>query len=170
MTQAVVVMGVSGCGKSTVGAAVAEALGTTLIEGDALHPAENIAKMAAGTPLTDADRAPWLDAVADAMKHLAADDAIPVAACSALKRAYRDRLRARSGLDILFVHLVGSRDALVARMKRRTGHFMPAALLDDQLATLEPPQPDEWSLTVDMDMAPDRIAATAAAGLSGDGR
>jgi len=164
--QAVVIMGVSGCGKSTVSAAVADALGTVLIEGDAFHPPANIAKMAAGTPLTDADRAPWLDAVADAMKRSAEDNAIPVATCSALRRAYRDRLRTRSGLDILFVHLAGSRDALVARMKRRTGHFMPVALLDDQLATLEPPQPDEWSLTVDMDMAPERIAATVISHLS----
>jgi len=170
MTQAVVVMGVSGSGKSTVGAAVAAALGTALIEGDALHPSANIAKMAAGSPLTDADRAPWLDAVAAAMEDGAADGAVPVAACSALKRAYRDRLRTRSGLDILFVHLVGARDALVARMQRRAGHFMPVALLEDQLATLEEPQPDERSLTVDMDMAPDRIAAMVVADLSRDGR
>ena len=166
MTQAIVIMGVSGSGKSTVGTAVATALGTTLIEGDDFHPPANIAKMEAGTPLTDADRTPWLDAVADAMKRRAEDQAIPVAACSALKRTYRDRLRLHSGLDILFLHLTGSRAALVARMEHRTGHFMPVALLDDQLATLEPPQPDEWSLTVDMDMEPQRIIAEVAARLS----
>ncbi|HEY4225623.1 MAG TPA: gluconokinase [Pseudolysinimonas sp.] len=142
-SRPVVVMGVSGSGKSTVGAAVADALGLTFVDGDSLHPASNVAKMAAGIPLDDADRAPWLDAIA---ARLSSDPV--VIACSALKRAYRDRLRA-SAPDLVLVFLEADRATLLTRMTHRPGHFMPASLLDSQLATLEPPAPDEHALTVD---------------------
>ena len=143
-SRPVVVMGVSGSGKTTVGAALADALGLPFVDGDALHPAANVAKMAAGIPLDDADRAPWLDAVGAV---LAAGPV--VVACSALKRAYRDRLRAAApGLELVF--LDGSRELLASRMTARPGHFMPASLLDSQLATLERPDPDEHSVTVDI--------------------
>lgn len=144
---AIVVMGVAGSGKTTIGEALAKRLGAAFIEGDGLHPAANVAKMAAGTPLADEDRWPWLDAVAAAIaRDRAAGPA--VAACSALKRSYRDRLRAGAG-PLLFVFPDGSREMLAARLQSRRGHFFPASLLDDQLATLEPPQADEDFLRVD---------------------
>jgi gluconokinase len=143
-SRPVVVMGVSGSGKTTVGAALADALGLRFVDGDALHPAANVAKMAAGIPLDDADRAPWLDAVGAV---LAAGQV--VVACSALKRAYRDRLRAAAP-DLELVFLDGSRELLASRMAARPGHFMPASLLDSQLATLEPPTADEHPVTVDV--------------------
>lgn len=138
-------MGVSGSGKTTVGAALAHDLGLELVDGDALHPAANVAKMAAGIPLDDADRAPWLDAIGAV---LAAGPV--VVACSALKRVYRDRLRAAAP-TLQLVFLDGERDVLASRMAARPDHFMPASLLDSQLATLEPPAPDEHALTVDID-------------------
>nr|WP_229673530.1 gluconokinase [Nakamurella endophytica] len=142
-----VVMGVSGSGKSTVAALLAGQLGWDLEEGDDLHPPENVAKMAAGTPLTDQDRWPWLETVASwIMEHTMAG--LPgIITCSALKRSYRDVLR---GPDVVFVYLRGSRDMIGARMAARVNHFMPAALLDSQLSTLEPPGPDEQVLTVDI--------------------
>lgn len=132
----VVVMGVCGCGKSSVGARLAQHMGCDLIEGDVHHPPANRAKMTAGTPLTDEDRWPWLDRLAQEMRirHRAGKSA--VVACSALKVAYRDRLRA-SGTDPVFVHLVGNPEIIRARMAARTDHFMPPDLLDSQLATLE---------------------------------
>lgn len=140
-----VVMGVTGTGKSTVAAMLTEHLGWELREGDALHPAENIAKMAAGTPLTDADRWPWLDQIAGWIEELAAEDAPGIVTCSALKRSYRDRLRRP---NVTFVHLAGDRVTLVARLATRRGHFMPPSLLDSQLATLEVPGPDENVITI----------------------
>jgi len=143
-SRPVVVMGVSGSGKTTVGAALADALGLPFVDGDALHPEANVAKMAAGIPLDDADRAPWLDAVGAV---LAAGPV--VVACSALKRVYRDRLRdAAPGLQLVF--LDGRRELLATRMAARPGHFMPTTLLDSQLATLEPPGPDEHALTAEI--------------------
>lgn len=139
-----VVMGVAGCGKSTVGAAFAAAIGARFIDGDDLHPAANVAKMSAGVPLTDDDRWPWLDRVADVLIGNV------VVGCSALKRRYRDRIRATAG-PVRFLHLAGSRDVIAARMANRPGHFMPAALLDSQFAALEPPGPDEDAVTVDID-------------------
>jgi len=139
-----VVMGVSGSGKTTVGAALAEALGLRFVDGDALHPAANVAKMAAGIPLDDADRAPWLDAIGAVLA-----GGQVVVACSALKRAYRDRLRAAApGLQLVF--LDGGPALLASRMTARPGHFMPASLLDSQLATLERPEPGEHALTADI--------------------
>lgn len=153
-------MGVSGCGKSTVGAALADRLGVPYVDGDDLHPPPNIAKMQGGQPLTDADRWPWLDAVARVLVRPPV-----VVGCSALRRVYRDRLRAGAGGPVRFVHLAGDRAVLAARMAGRTGHFMPAALLDSQLATLEPPGPDE-ALTVDIDQPVGPLVAQIVAGLS----
>lgn len=149
----VVVMGVSGTGKSTIGVAVAAALGLPFVEGDDLHPPANVAKMAAGIPLDDADRAPWLDLVA---AELAARPS--VVACSALKRAYRDRLRAAAP-DLALVFLHGAPELLAERVGARTAHFMPGSLLDSQLATLEPPTPDEQPIAVDVALTPAEIVA-----------
>ncbi len=142
----IVVMGVSGCGKSSMGEALAHRLGLPFIEGDALHPPENVAKMASGTPLTDEDRWPWLARVGQA---LAAPKGGAIASCSSLKRVYRDVLRREAGENVIFVYLHGSRDLLLSRMQHRPGHFMPASLLDSQLATLEVPGPDENAIPVD---------------------
>lgn len=152
----VVVMGVSGCGKTTVGLALAERLGARFVEGDRLHPEVNVAKMRAGIPLADADRWPWLDAVAAAL----ADGGPVVASCSALKHSYRDRLRARSGVLLHFLHLAGNREALAQRMADRPGHYMPVSLLDSQLAALEPPSADE-ALTLPIDMPTSIMVETA---------
>ena len=135
-------MGVSGSGKTTAGEALAAALGVPFEDGDALHPAANVAKMAAGIPLDDADRAPWLDAIGAV---LAAGPV--VVACSALKRAYRDRLRVAAP-DLELVYLEVDRATLLDRMTHRT-HFMPPTLLDSQLATLEPPAAEEHALVMD---------------------
>jgi len=152
----VVVMGVSGSGKTTVGAALAHALGLPFVDGDSLHPAANVAKMAAGIPLDDADRAPWLDAIGAV---LAAGPV--VVACSALKRAYRDRLRAAAP-ELRLVFLDGSPSLLASRMAARPGHFMPTTLLDSQLATLERPEPDEHALTADIVEPSGEIVASLA--------
>lgn len=143
----VVVMGVSGCGKSSVGRAIAEASGWQFIEGDDLHPAANRAKMTSGTPLDDADRWPWLDAIADAARTAEAQATSVVVACSALKRSYRERL-ARAGDAVTFVHLDGDRDTILRRMQARADHFMPPALLDSQLATLQPPTAGERAIRI----------------------
>ena len=147
-----VVMGVSGCGKSTVGAAFALAIGGRFIDGDDLHPPENVSKMSAGVPLTDADRWPWLTLVGAT---LTGD---VVVGCSALKRAYRDRIRAVAG-PVRFLHLAGSKAVIAARMAARPGHFMPLGLLDSQFAALEPPGLDEDAVTVDIDQSLDAIVA-----------
>lgn len=132
-----VVMGVSGCGKSSLGSALAQALALPFTDADDLHPATNRAKMAAGYPLTDADRWPWLDSVGAV---LAAQDG--VMACSALRKVYRDRLRQKAG-PLQFLHLDAPREVIATRLAGRQGHFMPAFLLDSQLATLEPLAPGE---------------------------
>jgi gluconokinase len=142
----VVMMGVSGSGKSSVGAALAERMGWPFEEGDDLHPPENRAKMSAGIPLTDADRAPWLDRIADWMH--GRFGAGGVVSCSALKRAYRDRLR-EADPDLRFVLVDPGRAELERRLGARQGHFMPPSLLDSQLATLERPTPDERALVLD---------------------
>ena len=137
-------MGVAGCGKSVVGAGLAAALGAPFLEGDDLHPDANRRKMTGGQPLTDADRAPWLDAVG----HWLADHPEGVASCSALKRAYRDRLRVAAP-GVRFVHLAGDGEVASARVAARAHHFMPAALVDSQLRDLEPLGADEAGLTLD---------------------
>lgn len=152
MTARIVIMGVSGCGKSTVGAALAKALTIPYRDGDDLHPAANVEKMRAGIPLTDDDRWPWLDHVAATLR-----DAAPVIiGCSALRRAYRDRIRAGAGGPVQFVHLTGSRAVIAARMAARKGHYMPPTLLDSQFATLEPPGPDE-AIRMDVDQSLTRL-------------
>jgi carbohydrate kinase (thermoresistant glucokinase family) len=145
-------MGVAGSGKSSVGPIVATELGWPYQEGDLLHPPANVAKMAAGTPLTDEDRRPWLARVRDWI----ATHPDGVITCSALKRSYRDALRDE---HVLFVHLAVTREQLLRRLTARTGHFMPASLLDSQLADLEPPGPDEPAVTVNAEVAPDEAAA-----------
>jgi len=144
--QHVVVMGVAGCGKSTVGAALAEHLRAGFIDGDALHPQSNIDKMASGTPLNDDDRAPWL---AEIGRNFSTSRTALVIACSALKRRYRDSIRS-GDLSVVFVHLHGSKDVLKQRTEGRAGHFMPPALLDSQLTTLEPLQSDEVGIVLDV--------------------
>ncbi|MEX3610758.1 gluconokinase [Rothia sp. LK2588] len=143
-----VVMGVSGTGKTSLARALARTLGYTFIEGDDLHPGTNIALMRSGTPLTDADRAPWLQLIADAVSEQHALGQGTVVTCSALKRKYRDVLRTASG-KIVFVHLTAPREVILQRVTDRRGHFMPPALLDSQLATLEVPGDDEPHLSVD---------------------
>ncbi len=141
-----VVMGVAGCGKSAVGAALAVAMAVPFRDGDDLHPPENIAKMRMGQPLTDTDRWPWLALVGQAL----APGAL-IIGCSALKRGYREFITQKAGAPVTFVHLAGNRAVIEARMRARQGHFMPPTLLDSQFAALEPPDPDENAITVQID-------------------
>lgn len=138
----IVVMGVSGCGKSSLGRALAEQWHCPFYDGDDFHPAGNIAKMSAGIPLTDADRWPWLTALQEVMAGHVQQGTTAVVACSALKKSYRDLLR-QAGAEVYFVYLAGKFDLLWERISTRPGHFMPAQLLQTQLATLEPPTPAE---------------------------
>ena len=149
-------MGVSGSGKSTVGAALARRLGVPFADADAFHPAANITKMAAGKPLTDADRYPWLEAVG---RWLADHDGGGVMSCSALKRAYRDRLRSHAP-RIEFLHLTGSPELIARRQADRLGHFMPSALLQSQFDILEPLAPDENGIAVDVGQSVEGIVET----------
>lgn len=164
----IVVMGVSGAGKTTIGEALASRLGTTFIDGDSYHPRANVEKMSRGEALTDRDRMPWLALIAGAMRgHVArseqafkkqgADAAPPpipegcsVAACSALRRSYREYLTQQAGEDIFYVFLGGSKEIIHSRMLNREGHFMPSQLLDSQFAALEPLASDEFGLTLDV--------------------
>jgi len=155
----IVVMGVSGTGKSTVGSALAQALGLRFVEGDDLHPESNVDKMAHGIPLTDDDRAPWLDRIAEELHRPV------VVTCSALRRVYRDRLR-RAAPDLALVYLHGPRELLAERMGARPGHFMPTTLLDSQLATLEAPTPDENAIEMDVVLTPAEIVERVAARLA----
>lgn len=136
-------MGVSGCGKSSVSAALAGRLGLPYFEGDALHSPENVEKMRRGVPLTDDDRWPWLDRVAGTLA------APAVVSCSALKRVYRDRIRQGTGGPVVFVHLAGDKALIAERMAARSGHYMPTSLLDSQFAALEAPGPAE-AITLDI--------------------
>ncbi|WP_406433982.1 gluconokinase [Streptomyces sp. NBC_00631] len=154
----VAVMGVAGTGKTTIGPLLAARLGVPYAEGDDFHPPANIAKMSAGHPLDDADRWPWLDAIG-AWAH-GREGLGGVVSCSALKRAYRDRLRV-SAPDLVFVHLTGDRQLIEDRMSHRQGHFMPTALLDSQFATLQPLEADEAGVAVDISGSPEEITARA---------
>lgn len=158
----IVVMGVSGSGKSTVGAALARRLIVPFADADALHPDANIAKMAAGKPLDDNDRHPWLDVVG---RWLADHCEGGVMSCSALKRTYRDQLRAHRP-TVEFLHLSGTPELIAGRQAGRTGHFMPASLLKSQFDTLEPLEPDEHGITVDVDDSVDAIVERFVAYLS----
>jgi gluconokinase len=158
----VVVMGVAGTGKTTIGRLLAARLGVPYAEGDDFHPQANIAKMSAGVPLDDADRLPWLDAIG-AWAHERTGLG-GVVSCSALKRAYRDRLRAAAP-GVVFLHLAGDRALIERRMAQRQGHFMPTALLDSQFAALQPLQPDEAGVAVDVSVTPEEITARATAAL-----
>jgi gluconokinase len=150
MSLRLVIMGVAGCGKSTVGAALSEQLGIPYRDGDDLHSDEAVEKMRAGIPLTDEDRWPWLDRIAETLS----SEAPLIIGCSALRRVYRDRIRAGAGGPVAFVHLAGDRDLITARMASRTGHYMPPSLLDSQFATLERPGSDEAiEVTIDQPTA-----------------
>ena len=153
---ALIVMGVSGSGKSTIAAKLAERIGWRCEDGDRFHPASNVAKMSAGHPLTDEDRWPWLQAIADEIDRVSEAGDRAVIACSALKRAYRDIL-VHGRKDVRIIYLEGSQQLIADRLAKRKGHFMPAGLLDSQFKTLEPPAPDENPVTVSIDAPVDAI-------------
>jgi gluconokinase len=151
-------MGVAGCGKSSVGSALARLAGAAYVDGDSLHPSANLRKMSAGIPLSDDDRHPWLMRVAEILQ--AAKDPTLVG-CSALKRQYRDLIRSVAGHDVLFIHLTGPRDVIAGYMLAREGHFMPPSLLDSQYAALEPLQLDEQGFAVSVAQPMDAVVAEA---------
>lgn len=161
-----VVMGVSGCGKSTVGQQVADALQLPFLEGDDFHPPENVARMAAGVALTDADRQGWLQTLAGHIAAAGQSGQGLVLSCSALKRSYRDVLR-QGDAATRFIYLHGDPQLLASRMAARTKHYMPSSLLDSQLATLEPPAPDENALAFDVAKPTADIAAAVVSTLTG---
>jgi len=162
---AVVVMGVSGSGKTTVAELLAKRLGWPFIEGDRLHPPANVEKMRQGIPLTDADRAPWLDRIGEELKSWAAEGRSGVMTCSALKRAYRERIRSARP-DVRFVYLKGSEALIAGRVGARHHEYMPASLLKSQFDTLEEPTPDEGVVTVDAGGNPETEVAAVIAALS----
>ena len=157
-----VIMGVAGSGKSTIGAQLARVLGIEFVEGDDLHPPDNVKRMAAGIPLTDTDRHGWLLAIAARLRSAKRAGIGLVISCSALKRSYRDLVRSEGDTDVRFVYLAGSRTLLAARMTNRRGHFMPPSLLESQLAILEEPAPDEQAWVCDIRDTPDTIVADLA--------
>jgi len=154
-----VIMGVSGSGKSLIGAMLARALDIDFVEGDDLHPPDNLKRMAAGIPLTDDNRRDWLNRIADRLRDAKRAGIGLVVSCSALKRIYRDLLRSVGSADLRFVYLAGSPEVLAERMANRREHFMPAALLDSQLAILEEPSPDEHAWVCDIRDTPETIVA-----------
>lgn len=156
-----VVMGVSGSGKTSVGKRIAERFGAEFVEGDELHPTANVEKMAHGHPLTDDDRWPWLDRIGERLKEAVGKRRSVVVSCSALKKAYRDRLRSAAGRDLIFVHLAGDYDLLEARMKARPHHFMPASLLKSQFDALEDPAQEEGVVVVSVEGTRDEVVARA---------
>jgi gluconokinase len=160
----IVVMGVSGCGKSTVGALLAGRTGWQFLDADELHPDSNVAKMVRGDPLTDDDRWPWLELVATWIAERRRADESGVVGCSALKRRYRDRLR-EADPGLRFAFLAGDREILLARLVERHGHFFPTRLLDSQLADLEPPTLDEHPIIVQIGQSPEAVADAILAGL-----
>lgn len=163
---ALIVMGVSGSGKTSIGEGVAARLGVHFIEGDALHPAANVEKMSKGIPLTDEDRWPWLERIGgEIATSLAKGEGIAVS-CSALKRVYRERLRAAAGGHLYFIYLDGSKALLTKRMGERKGHFMPASLLESQLQTLEVPTGEPHVVTVDIDDTIEGIVEASIKGLA----
>lgn len=165
----IIVMGVAGSGKTSVGQALATALHMEFADGDDFHPQRNVALMQRGQALTDDDRWPWLDAIADALSQSVVEQRGIVIACSALRRSHRDRLR-RGCSDLLFVHLTGDKGLIAARMAARQGHFMPTTLLDSQFATLEALQADERHLLVDVTRPAGVIASELAQQIMGGTR
>jgi gluconokinase len=157
---AIIVMGVSGSGKSTIGALLADRLGWPFADADGFHPAANVAKMAAGSPLTDADRWPWLDAIAAHIGAARGTGRPVVVACSALRRAYRERLRAGHG-DLIFLHLAGAPAVIAERQAARQDHFMPPSLMASQFATLEDPAAEADAVMVSVSASPHEVVATA---------
>ena len=156
---AIVIMGVSGAGKSTVGRIIAAELGCPFRDADSFHPPANIEKMSHGEPLTDEDRWPWLQAIATWIAEHRAAGTMCVVTCSALKRVYRDIVTNRQSAAVRLVFLEGDFDLIASRLAARKGHFMPPALLQSQFAALEEPTPDERALTISIDATPDEIAA-----------
>jgi len=155
-------MGVSGSGKSLIGAALARALRIDFVEGDEYHPAENVERMSSGVPLTDDDRVRWLRSLAMRIREAREADTGLVMSCSALKRSYRDVLRAEAG-ELRFVFLRGTRALLAERLAGRRGHFMPPSLLDSQFATLQEPSPDEEAWVCDIRESPQDLVAALVA-------
>jgi len=162
--NAIVVMGVSGSGKTTVADSLARRLGWAFAEGDQMHPAANVEKMRKGIPLDDADRAPWLDRIGQELKNWSRDARSGVMTCSALKRAYRDRIRAARP-DVRFVYLKGSEAMIRSRVATRYHEYMPASLLHSQFEALEEPGPDESILTVNAGDSPEAQIMEIVAGL-----
>ncbi len=154
----VVVMGISGSGKTTIATRLAEQLGWTFAEADDFHPAANIEKMTSGIPLTDQDRWPWLESMREWMTAQARSGSSTVVTCSALRRSYRDVLTQAEG-RVRFVHLLGDAYLILERMKTRSGHFMPQSLLPSQLSTLEPLEPDEQGVRIENTGTPDEVTA-----------
>lgn len=153
-----VIMGVAGCGKTTIGEALAPQLDGRFVDGDSLHPPSNIAKMASGIPLDDTDRAPWLKQVGETLRN--ADDPI-IVGCSALKRSYRDLIRQAVQEPVGFIHLIGTRELIAERMAARARHFMPLALLESQFAALEPLAADETGCEIDIALPLDQVTEAA---------
>ena len=168
--QAIIIMGVSGSGKSTLAALLADKLACPFFEGDSFHSEASVAKMRAGQALTDADRWPWLDRLGAAIGLAAAEHGRSVAACSALRRAYRDRLRVAIAAPTAFVLLEADRNELTRRLESRPGHYMPASLLGSQLATLEKPENDELALALDGTLPPEMLADRVLDWLDGSAR
>lgn len=159
-----VVMGVSGTGKTSLAEALTQEFGLTFAEGDDLHPASNIDKMSAGIPLTDEDRAPWLNLIASWMTEQAQAGNNTIVTCSALKKSYRDTLRTAQG-SVVFVHLAGDKETIAQRMQLRTDHFMPVSLLDSQFATLEHLEKTEQGIVVDVAGSKSEVAQAAIDGI-----
>lgn len=160
------VMGVSGCGKSTIGSALGLDLNVPFLDGDHYHTPEAVEKMRGGDPLTDDDRWPWFDRLAKEMKLAADQRGKSVTACSALKRAYRDYLVSQAGEPIAFIHLSGTKEVIAGRQADRPGHYMPAGLLDSQFATLETPDENENVLTVSVTQPIERMVSETLKALS----
>lgn len=165
--SAIIVMGVAGSGKTTIGEKLAQRLGWPYEDGDKFHPKANVEKMSAGHPLTDEDRWPWLRAIAAEIDKVGAEGGHVVIACSALKRAYRDVL-VHGRADVRIVYLDGTQDLIAGRLKARKGHFMPATLLESQFKTLQPPGADEHPVTVSIDASVDAIVGDILRKLAGD--